>query len=183
MRKDWSASLEGELVESGFVTVDTPAVPKSEMSMIDYDLEARLLNWGRVVSPNGKSGGNVSSAWATDFINNRNARDFKLALHLEMIQRPSAVLQIEKQVLSEAHRIDGWLIESAWTLLPNFEHKQALRLRYVCEFGDEYVRRKLRLRGRENLKLILWRAKTTLKQILAQPKKQGYSSNHNLTAG
>jgi hypothetical protein len=172
-----------ELDRSGFTEVVAPARAKSEMDVVNYEIEDRLKNWARVVGAGCRSGGNCSSAWAADYIANRNSRDFKLALCMGMIQPRSVMQEIELQVFSEADRIDGWLIESVWTLLAAHEHKQALRFKYVFGWRDDLIRRKLRLRGRENLRLILWRAKTSMQQALDKLKTQAIIQPYNLTAG
>jgi hypothetical protein len=56
----------------------------------------------------------------------------------------------------------GWAMSS----------KSDLYAEYIDRHKDEYIRRQLRLRGRQNLTLILWRAKTSMKQMLESQKSQ-----------
>ncbi|MFZ3000304.1 MAG: hypothetical protein WA071_08235, partial [Undibacterium umbellatum] len=84
---------------------------------------------------------------------------------------------------NEADRLDGWLIEAAWTMLSRFEDKQVLRLRYVMHWSDEQIRKKMRLGRVKNVGLSLARAKTSLQQVLDKFKNKDTIPSYNLHAG
>jgi hypothetical protein len=173
--------LKREMLAAGYAEIEEVQVTKSEIDVKDYTFEDRLVNWARVVSGR-RIARNVTAAWAADYIANRNAVQFKLGLDLGLIQRRSVVDQIEQQAISEAAAQDAWLIEAAWSRLPVYDHRQALRLKYVYRLCDEVIRQRLRLRGRENVRLILWRAKMSLQQVLARVEKGATIQANNLTA-
>jgi hypothetical protein len=90
--------------------------------------------------------------------------------------------QIEDQAWSELMYEDALLIESAWVRLGDEQQKKAISMRYIDRHKDEYIRRQLRLRGRQNLTLILWRAKTSMKQMLESQKKPDIIRVDNLNS-
>lgn len=178
--KDRAGQVVSELEGSGYV--EQPALKKSAPAR-DLAFEERLKNWAYVVSDRRRVGGNCSSAWASDFIANRNNKELQLAMAMGMVSRKSILGEIEIAVFNEADRLDGWLIEAAWTMLGRHEDKQALRLRYVMHWSDEQIRQKLRIRRVKNVGLILARAKTSLQQVLDKFKNQTTIRSYNLTAG
>lgn len=170
-----------ELMSAGYVEIQDVRVVQDEISVKDFSLEERLRNWGYVVTRQSVSV-NVTAAWAADYVSNRNAAEFKLAVSHGLIKRPSIVEQIEIQATSEASIADAWLIESAWSCIGDFNQKQALKMMYVSRLNECFIRRKLRLRGQQNLKLLLWRAKSSLQQVLARQQNGAIIQPNNLTA-
>ena len=173
-------ALDG-LAQSGFAEV--VAKPKAHSINIDMSLELRLQSWGLAMVYSGRSGGKASTFWATEYITNRNAHERRIAIDMGFFEPKSRMLQIEEQLRSDEKKIDAWLIESAWRLLASLEHKQILRMKYISKFDDDVIHRRLRLRGRQSVQLILWRAKFSLQQILSRGEKRDTIQSYNLIAG
>ena len=173
MRKNWSSSLENELVQTGFVEDVCAPAKKSPIDLVDMDFEGRLINWGRVINPDSKYSGNgaADTFWAKKYIENRNSREKQLAISCGLIAKENVLQQIEDQVFSDAAHTDAIAIEKAWSSMIDYQQKTALKMRYVDRVPDVIVRRKLNLRGMKNLNLILWRAKSNLKHVLESGKK------------
>lgn len=178
--RDRAVQVMNALADIGYV--EQPLSDSPVLSH-DEDLEQRLYNWARVVGDRRRTGGNCSSAWAADYIANRDNRELQLAMAMGMVDRKSVLGDIEVAVFNEADRLDGWLIEAAWTMLMRHEDKQALRLRYVMRFGDNAIRERLRIRRNKNVHLILARAKTSLQLVLDKFKSGTIIRSYNLHAG
>jgi hypothetical protein len=174
-----------ELDRSGFTEVVAPARVKSEIETKDVDMEDRLFNWGKVVNPIYTGSGQASTFWAARYYEIRNSEFRRELIARGLIEQKTVMQQIEDQAMAELRHEDALLIEAAWTKLTDFNQRQALLMRYVHRHKDEYIRNKLKLRGRQNLTLIFWRAQTSIKQILECGKKAVIirSNNSNLFAG
>jgi hypothetical protein len=103
-------------------------------TMSDFKkMEDRLDNWGFTVrSPKFQSG--VCAQWARLFVALRDGA-----------ASPAAVTPIER---------DGWLVEAAWSSMPDHVSKWVLKYHYVLRMSPEQVQTRMRkthravLRGR-----------------------------------
>ena len=153
--------------------VATPAYkpPVPQIGEKDRDMELRLIDWGVIVNPINKGSTKASTFWATRYYEIRNSVFRRELILLGLIEPKTVMQQIEEQAMSELKHAEALEIEKAWTKITDYNQKQALLLRYVYRHKDEYIRRVLNLRGRQNLFLIMWRAKSSIKQILEREKK------------
>ncbi|MBC3931989.1 hypothetical protein [Undibacterium curvum] len=167
--------------------VETPAYkrPVPQIGERDRDMELRLVDWGNVVNPVNTSSSQASTFWATRYYEIRNSEFRRELIMRGLIEHKTMLQQIEDQALAELRHQDALLIESAWAKLIDHQQKQALLMRYVYRHKDEYIRNRLKLRGRQNLTLTLWKARTSLKQILEREKNAAIirPDNLNLFAG
>lgn len=185
MRKNWSKILVCKLSDDGFQESTVAAYKKPEIGSVDKELELRLMNWGRVVNPPYTGSNQASTFWATRYYEIRNSMFRRELILRGLIEQKSVMQQIEEQALAELRHEDALLVEAAWAKLGDFKQKEVLLMRYVYRHKDEYIRNRLKLRGRQNLTLIFWRAKSSLKQILEREKNADIipSDNLNLFAG
>lgn len=185
MRKNWSKILVCKLDEDGYQEAAISAYKRSEIETKDVDMEDRLFNWGKVVNPIFTGSGQASTFWAARYYEIRNSEFRRELIARGLLEQKTVMQQIEDQAMAELRHEDALLIEAAWAKLTDFNQRQALLMRYVQRHKDEYIRNKLKLRGRQNLTLIFWRAQTSIKQILAGGKKVVIirSDNSNLFAG
>lgn len=179
--KDRAGQVVDVLIDNGFT--ELPARCVAERGNTSIELEQRLRNWARVVGERGRTGGNCSSAWAADYIANRNSKEIQLAMTMGLLDRKSVLGDIEVAVFNETDRLDGWLVEAAWTMLIRSDDKQVLRYRYVMHWSDDQIRQKLRIRGNKNVRLILARAKNCLGEVLEKIKNRSTIRTYNLHAG
>ncbi|MBB5462889.1 hypothetical protein [Paraburkholderia sp. Cpub6] len=120
--------------------------------MSDFqNMEHRLDNWGSTVrSPKFHSG--VCAQWARLCVALRDGAG-----------APSAVTPIEK---------DGWLIEAAWSSMPDHVSKWVLKYTYVLRMSPEQVQTRMRkthravLRGRR-FDLVLAEAHAAISKRIA----------------
>lgn len=182
MRKDWSQILVCKLNADGYTENRSVASGRSEIGMRDYEFEKRLENWGRCLNPSVSGAGAASTFWAKRFYEIRNSERRREFLLRGLIEQKTVMQQIEDQAWSELMYEDALLVESAWVRLGDAQQKKAIQMRYIDRHKDEYIRRQLRLRGRQNLTLILWRAKTSMKQILESTKKADIIRVDNLNS-
>lgn len=185
MRKNWSKILVCKLNEDGFKEDAVAAYKKPEIGTVDKEMELRLMNWGKIVNPSYTGGNQASTFWAARYYEIRNSAFRRELIMRGLIEQKTVMQQIEDQALAELRHQDALLVDSAWTRLRDPQQKQALLMRYVFRHKDEYIRNRLGVRGRQNLTLILWRARTSLKQILEREKNADIirSDNLNLFAG
>lgn len=185
MRKNWSKILVCKLNDDGFQEDAVAAYKKPEISTVDKELERRLINWGKVVNPPYTAGNQASTFWATRYYEIKNSMLRRELIVRGLIEQKSLMQKIEEQALAELRHEDALLVEAAWAKLGDFKQKEVLLMRYVYRHKDEYIRNRLKLRGRQNLTLIFWRAKISLKQILEREKNADIipSDNLNLFAG
>ena len=164
--------------------VATPAYkpPVPQIGEKDRDMELRLIDWGKIVNPINASSSQASTFWATRYYEIRNSVFRRELIRLGLIEQKTVMQQIEDQAMAELKYADALQIENAWTKLNDLNHKQALLMRYVYRHKDEYIRNRLKLRGRQNLTLILWRAKCSIKQILEHEKKAVIIRSNNLNS-
>ncbi|MDN7871282.1 hypothetical protein QZM26_17890 [Burkholderia multivorans] len=94
-------------------------------------IEERLDNWGMTVrSPNLKAG--VCAEWARLYVAMRDGSEC-----------PSHVTPAER---------DGWLVEAAWSRMPNHVSKWVLKYTYVWRMSPEQVQTRMRKVHRVNLR-------------------------------
>ncbi|TCK44000.1 hypothetical protein B0G84_2348 [Paraburkholderia sp. BL8N3] len=125
-------------------------------------IEARFDNWGFTVRlPKFQTG--VCAQWARLYVALRDAEK----------DAPAAVTPVEK---------DGWLVEAAWSAMPNHVHKWVLKYTYVWRMSPEQVQTRLRkqhkavLRGR-NFDLVLAEAERSLNQSISRLKTDAFMKN------
>lgn len=116
-------------------------------------IDERLANWGRVVrSPRFQSG--ECASWAKLYVAIRDAG--------KMLETPA-------MTKDEA---DGWLVERAWSMLPNHVFKWVLKYTWVWNMSPQQVQtrmyktHKANIRGRK-LELILADARTALSRNIS----------------
>ncbi|MFZ6734731.1 hypothetical protein ACO0LG_22600 [Undibacterium sp. Ji42W] len=168
--KDRAGQLISEIEDDGFTELVSEREPVPAKKHQDTDFEKRLWNWGQVVGDRSRSGGNCSSAWAAQYVANRDSRLKLLAIKMGVFVPKTTFEQMECNLASDDARLDGWLIEAAWTMLATYDDKQALRCKYVLGWRDEQIRKKLGLRGLANVRFVLSRGKVGLKQVIANRK-------------
>ncbi|WP_318833687.1 hypothetical protein [Burkholderia cepacia] len=116
--------------------------------------EDRLENWGRVVR-NSPGRSVACNSWA----------DLYIAL------RDAGKMRGSGQVMTK-DELDGWIVEAAWSALPNHAHKWLLKYSYVWNMGDEEIQCKVRkrhginLRGRD-MRLAMAEARRAISKILS----------------
>lgn len=117
-------------------------------------LEVRLDNWGHTVRmPKFQSG--VCAQWAQLYVTLRDATNLPVSIKPE-----------EK---------DGWLVEAAWSAMPNHVHKWVLKYTYVWRMSPDQVQIRMRkqhkavLRGRQ-FELVLADSERSLAQSIARLK-------------
>ncbi|SAK88203.1 hypothetical protein AWB76_06296 [Caballeronia temeraria] len=123
--------------------------------------EARFDNWGMTVRmPKFQSG--VCAQWAQLYVALRDAKE-----------APSGVTPVEK---------DGWLVEAAWSTMPNHVHKWVLKYTYVWRMSPEQVQTRMRkqhkavLRGRQ-FEIVLAEAENSLRQHISKIHAQSFMKN------
>jgi predicted PP-loop superfamily ATPase len=123
------------------------------------NMEHRLDNWGSTVrSPKFHSG--VCAQWARLCVALRDGAN-----------APAAVTPVEK---------DGWLVEAAWSSMPDHVSKWVLKYTYVLRMSPEQVQTRMRkthravLRGR-NFDLVLAEAHAAISKRIS-----AMSTNHLL---
>lgn len=164
--------LCNEMRQAGYVEQPLQLHKKSEIDTSDSDLEARLVSWGRVMNPGRHNcSGGGATFWATRYYEIRNSTFRRELIARGLIEPKSVMEKVEELVMTEIAHQEAIEVERAWGKLGVFQHKQALLMFYVLRMPPETIRVRLGLRGRENLKLILWRAKLSLKKILDGSKK------------
>lgn len=116
-------------------------------------IEERLENWGRVMrSPRFQSG--ECAAWAKLYV---------------AIRDSGKTLDTPSMTKDEA---DGWLVERAWSMLPNHIFKWVLKYTWVWNMSAQQVQtrmfktHKANIRGRK-LELILADARTALSRNIS----------------
>lgn len=116
------------------------------------NIEERLDNWGFTVrSPKFQSG--VCAQWAALYIALR-----------DKCEPPSSVTPVER---------DGWLVEAAWSTMPDHVSKWVLKYTYVWRMSPEQVQTRMRkthkavLRGRR-FELVLAEAHAALSKCIAR---------------
>ena len=120
----------------------------------------RMDNWRRVVRGSGTTGGGaVCASWARWYV------------ALRVSEAPPASDLIEQKIrplggLVTADQLDGWLVEAAWRMLPDFNERQALKFLYIHQWPESSIRRHLvGVRG-PHVKLVCARARNNLVAIL-----------------
>jgi hypothetical protein len=126
---------------------------------LELDFEERLMNWGATVRGSVGSAGGACALWADLYVKHRNDQEKALAIALQIALPASPLRATDSNVL------DGWLIEAAWTRLGFFDQKEALKLRYVWGYRNQFIKNKLHING-SCLDIVLGRAKTNLKLVL-----------------
>jgi hypothetical protein len=180
MRKNRGVKVAGVFEKQGFVEQPKAAFQKSDIDTTDKEFEIRLINWGRVMNP--RHSNSASTFWARQYYEIHNARQRRVAITLGLITPKSVMQQIEDEVMTEIAHEAAIEIERAWAKLGDFQQKQALLMMYVYRFSPDVIRSRLRLRGHQNLQLILWRAKTSLKQVLEKIESKPIIRPYNLNA-
>ncbi|SEI42230.1 hypothetical protein [Paraburkholderia diazotrophica] len=125
-------------------------------------IEERLDNWGFTVrSPKFQSG--VCAQWAHMYVAMRDAA----------AETPSNVTPVEK---------DGWLIEAAWSAMPDHVSKWVLKYTYVLRMSPEQVQTRMRkthravLRGRR-FEIVLAEAHAAISKRIAALSAQQIIKN------
>ncbi|MFZ6871146.1 hypothetical protein ACO0LF_03665 [Undibacterium sp. Di27W] len=145
--------------------------------MIDLELEKRLMNWrNTVLGGIGGGGGACCASWAAAYIAARNKQEEALAIALEINQPCSALIRFD------VNELDGWLVEAAVRTLIDHDQKQVLRLKFVWEYPDHWIKTKLHIRDAA-LRIVFGRAITNLKTVLDKLKSPDTIRTHNSHAG
>lgn len=121
---------------------------------MDFEnIDDRLENWGKVVrSPRFQSG--ECGLWAKWYVMLRDSG------------KP-----VEAPAMTKDER-DGWLVEKAWSMLPNHTYKWSLKYHWVWRMDLEQVSTRMRkshgisTRGIK-MELVLAQAKTALRKNIA----------------
>lgn len=152
-----------------------------ELVRIDEEFEERMTNWRKTVRyGRGGDADGCCAGWARAYVLARNDREKAIALELEIV-KPENILSRK-----EVDELDGWLVESAVAVLPYFDQKELLRLKYVWEFPNHFLKNKLRSHNPRindsSLRIILGRATSNLKNVLAKLEQPAKIRSHNLHA-
>jgi len=182
MRKNWSRVLVSHLHADGFHEQPAIGYVCPEIGLKNAELESQLCNWGLVVNPINTGSGAASSFWAAKYYEIKNSNLRRELILRGLIEVKSTMQKIEEQAAAEQRYQDAMDIEKAWASLTDCACKQALLMRYVQRHKNEFIRRRLGLRGHKNLELILWRAKTSIKQILEREKNVVIIRSDNLNS-
>lgn len=154
------ASIESVALE-GFVAVNEQHKPQAvEIKPIVETLsEARLANWAKTVLNHGGDSSGVCAFWAKNYIALRNKEHERIAMELQLVDPQSPLCSIDADLL------DGWLVEAAVRAMTNFDEKQAIRLRYVWNYPNHWIRTKLGIR-QNALPLVIARGLKNLRSLL-----------------
>ncbi|MDR5815808.1 hypothetical protein QCE62_19665 [Caballeronia sp. LZ033] len=124
-------------------------------------IEQRFDNWGHTVRmPKFQSG--VCAQWARLYVALRDA-----------CEAPANVTPVER---------DGWLVERAWSALPNHAHKWVLKYTYVWRMSPDQVQARMRrvhkivLRGRP-FDLILAESERSLSQSISRVRIEDHTKS------
>ena len=152
-----------------------------ELVRIDEEFEARMTNWRKTVRYG--SGGDADgccAGWARAYVKARDDREKAIALELKLLEPDS------KLARKEVDELDGWLVESAVAVLPYFDQRELLRLKYVWLFPNHFLKDKLRCHNPRindsTLRIIHARATSNLKNVLAKLEQPAKIRSHNLHA-
>lgn len=131
---------------------------------MDFEnIEARLENWSRIVrSPRFQSG--ECAAWAKWYVALRDA------------ERPR-----DTPVMTKDER-DGWLVEKAWSMMPNHVAKWTLKYQYIWMMSPDQIQIRMRkshnivLRGRK-FELVIAESRAALRQSIAKLTAKEFLEN------
>lgn len=131
---------------------------------MDFEnIESRLENWSRVVrSPRFQSG--ECAAWAKWYVALRDAERMR-----------------DVPLMTKDER-DGWLVEKAWSDMPNHVAKWVIKYSYVWRMSDEQIQIRMRkshnvvLRGRK-FELVMAEARTSVRQSIAKLTAKEFLEN------
>lgn len=139
------------------------------------NFETRMVNWRDTVRGSVSSKGDCCAAWAADYVSNRNKREYLLALSLDIVSPTSPLSRIESNAL------DGWLVEYAWRTLIQYDQKQLLRLKYVWDYPNHFIKNKLHIND-ASIRIVLGRAITNLNLVLDKLEAPDKIRAYNLHA-
>ncbi|MFZ6767496.1 hypothetical protein ACO0LM_10455 [Undibacterium sp. Di26W] len=133
--------------------------------MIDLELEKRLMNWRDTVRGGIGGGGSACcAAWAAAYVAARNKEEEAIEISLEINEPQSALRRID------INELDGWLVEAAVRANLHYDQRMVLRLKYVMEFPNHFIKNKLRVQNLRindtSIRLIHGRAIDNLKKVL-----------------
>lgn len=99
-------------------------------------LDQRLENWSRVVrtSPNRDAACNW---WADIYVKLRDSKNFGIHRRSVDEEREEELRRIP------VDELDGWMVETAWKMIPNPVHKWILQYHYVFRMGPEQIQTRL----------------------------------------
>jgi hypothetical protein len=150
------------------------AVPVVEADELSF--ERRMLNWRDTVRGTSGGGGGCCSGWAAAYVAARNKREEALAISLQINESRSLLSRVD------VNELDGWLVEAAVRTMIKFDERQALRLRYVWEYPDHFIRTRLVIRE-SALRMIFARGITNLKLVLEKLDSPVKIRTYNSHAG
>ena len=65
-----------------------------------------------------------------------------------------------------ADHLDGWMIEAAWRMLPDYNDRMAIKAKYIYQFPEDRIRLHLKgVRG-PHVKLVVARAENNLQRLV-----------------
>jgi len=152
------------MANDGFELVDPAGPAPAKTDAVGGNVEGQLIhrldNW-RAAVRTGAAGGadGCATSWAAAYVAARNDREKRLAIELQIIQPVNGLCRESADIL------DGWLVEAAVRCMPHFDQKQALRLRYVWNYSNHFMKTKMRIND-TSLHIVLGRARTNLKIVL-----------------
>lgn len=125
------------------------------------EFERRMANWRRVVRDRrGESRDTGCCAtWARWYVALRLSEPAPEKEQLEERTKPV-------RPLVAADHLDGWIVEAAWRMLPDFNDRQALKFTHLKQWPADKIRRQLvGVRG-PHVRLVIARAENNLRAIL-----------------
>lgn len=142
--------------------------------MTNKTLQDRLDNWGRVMRVS-KGKPVFCAPWAREYYRLRDKQHQALAAQLNLTYSAQAGCEVDL--------MDAMLIERAVCMLATFEQKQVLKMRYVMNYSDAWIKSRLRVRNRD-VCMMFARTFADLNFFLARFEKMDTIRPHdNLHAG
>jgi hypothetical protein len=143
------AASKPVVVVSSVRTVHEPAVA----------FAGRMANWRRVVSGSATAATSCCASWAKWYV----------ALRVSAAPPDRDVLEERVKPLRgvvSADQLDGWMIEAAWRMLPDYNDRMAIKAKYIYQFPEDRIRLHLKgVRG-PHVKLVVARAENNLQRLL-----------------